>query len=43
MNVVDFCDGGIGVEEAVRIVEVIATAGIAAVEASGGGIGHYMT
>ena len=43
MNVVDFCDGGIDVEEAVRIVEVISTGGIAAVEASGGGIGHYMT
>jgi 2,4-dienoyl-CoA reductase-like NADH-dependent reductase (Old Yellow Enzyme family) len=43
MNVADFCDGGIDVEEAVRIVDVISTGGIAAVEASGGGIGHYMT
>jgi 2,4-dienoyl-CoA reductase-like NADH-dependent reductase (Old Yellow Enzyme family) len=43
MNVADFCDGGIDVEEAVRILEVITTGGIAAVEASGGGIGHYMT
>jgi 2,4-dienoyl-CoA reductase-like NADH-dependent reductase (Old Yellow Enzyme family) len=43
MNVVDFCDGGIDVEEAVHIVEVVSSAGIAAVEASGGGIGHHMT
>ena len=43
MNVVDFCDGGIDVEEAVRIVGIISTGGIAAVEASGGGIGHWMT
>ena len=43
MNVVDFCDGGIDIEEAVRIVEVLATGGLAAVEASGGGIGHNMT
>ena len=43
MNVVDFCDGGIDVDEAARIVESIAPDGIAAVEASGGGIGHHMT
>ena len=43
MNVVDFCDGGIDVEEAVRIVGIISSSGIAAVEASGGGIGHHMT
>ena len=42
MNVVDFCDGGIDVEEAVRIVDVVSKTGIAAVEASGGGIGHHM-
>ena len=43
MNVVDFCDGGIDVDEAARIVDTTATGGIAAVEASGGGIGHHMT
>jgi 2,4-dienoyl-CoA reductase-like NADH-dependent reductase (Old Yellow Enzyme family) len=43
MNVVDFCDGGIDVEEAVRIVDLVSSAGIVAVEASGGGIGHHMT
>jgi hypothetical protein len=36
MNEADFCDGGIDVDEAVRIVEVISTGGIAAIEASGG-------
>lgn len=43
MNVMDFCDGGITVEEAVRTTHFLAEAGIAAVEASAGGIGHAMT
>lgn len=43
MNVVDFCDGGIDVDEAVRIADILSSRGIAAIEASGGGIGHRMT
>jgi 2,4-dienoyl-CoA reductase-like NADH-dependent reductase (Old Yellow Enzyme family) len=43
MNVDDFCDGGIDMHEAQRIARIIAASGIAAIEASGGGIGHDMT
>lgn len=43
MNVMDFCDGGITVDEAVRIVNLLTRHGLAAVEASGGGIGHAMS
>ena len=43
MKVVDFCDGGIDVEEAAPIVDVVSKTGIVAVEASGDGIGHHMT
>lgn len=43
MNVADFCDGGIDIHEAQRIARTIAASGIAAIEASGGGIGHDMT
>ncbi len=43
MNVSDFCDGGIDIDEAERIAQTIAAGGITAIEASGGGIGHDMT
>ena len=43
MNLMDFCDGGITVDEAARIVNLLVPGGMAAVEASGGGIGHFGT
>jgi 2,4-dienoyl-CoA reductase-like NADH-dependent reductase (Old Yellow Enzyme family) len=42
MNVMDFIDGGITVDEAEAVVGALSGYGLDAVEASGGGIGHEM-
>ena len=42
MNVMDFCKGGIVVDEAARMINIIAQNGMCAVESSCGGIGHEM-
>jgi 2,4-dienoyl-CoA reductase-like NADH-dependent reductase (Old Yellow Enzyme family) len=42
MNVMDFIEGGITVEEAAAVIGALSGYGLDAVEASGGGIGHKM-
>ena len=43
MNVADFCEGGMTVNDAVEMVGVLSEQGVSAIETSGGGSGHDVT
>jgi len=43
MNVADFCEGGMVIDDAVEVAKIMAQNGIAAIETSGGASGHKVT
>ena len=43
MNVADFCEGGMVIDDAVEVAKIMAQNGIAAIETSGGASGHEVT
>ena len=43
MNVADFCEGGMTVDDAIEMVGILSEQGVSAVETSGGGSGHDVT
>ena len=43
MNVADFCEGGMVIDDAVEAAKIMAQNGIAAIETSGGASGHEVT
>lgn len=43
MNVADFCEGGMVIDDAVEVAKIMAQNGISAIETSGGATGHDVT